>query len=240
MDRSDDLLEQQQIKALLLILYTSPAKAAALVQRFPAERYEVISCPVLASVVRWRDELQPDVIVLDPPSELAQLLEVCAAVRSQTDRPIIVLSDRRNESIVTRALATGVDEYLVLPIGDRELIARIEAILRRARRALVRRHNDALGGIVLSPDEHSVALNGRKISLSPIEFRLLACLASGPGHVFTHQTLMSRVWGAEYVDSRQYLHIYIGYLREKLEDDPANPQMLLNAWGVGYKLQPPR
>jgi len=75
--------------------------------------------------------------------------------------------------------------------------------------------------------------------LSPIEYRLLSCLASAPGKVLTHQTLMSRVWGAEYVDARHYLRVYIRYLREKIEDDPTNPQIVLSEWGVGYRLQLP-
>ena len=95
-----------------------------------------------------------------------------------------------------------------------------------------------VGGLILSSSDLSVERDGRRIFLSPIEFRLLSCLASAPGKVFTHQALMSRVWGAEYVDSRHYLHLYIRYLREKLEDDPSDPRLILSEWGVGYRFQP--
>ena len=94
------------------------------------------------------------------------------------------------------------------------------------------------GGMVLSADEQSAEFCGRTFLLSPIEFRLLACLVSAQGKVVTHDYLMSRVWGAEYVDSRHYLHLYIRYLREKLEADRASPRIILSEWGIGYRFQP--
>jgi two-component system KDP operon response regulator KdpE len=96
-----------------------------------------------------------------------------------------------------------------------------------------------VGNLLLSATDHSVVRDGKRIFLSPIEFRLLACLASAPGKVLTHQTLMSRVWGSEYVDSRHYLRVYIRYLREKIEDDPNHPRLIISEWGVGYRLQLP-
>ncbi len=160
-------------------------------------------------------------------------------MRAQTERPIVVMSERSDELLITRVLAAGIDEYLVLPIGARELAARIEAMLRRMNHYNGLRETNRIGGLILSSTDLSAECNGRKVFLSPIEFRLLSCLASAPGKVFTHQTIMARVWGAEYVDSRHYLRVYIRYLREKLEDDPTKPQMILSEWGIGYRLQPP-
>jgi DNA-binding response OmpR family regulator len=222
-------------KARLLLLYTDAAQAAALVQSLPGEGYDVVSCPVSA-IDRWLEELQPALILLDPPSEHRQFLEACESLRAQTERPIVVLSARSEELLVSRVLAAGIDDYLVLPIGVRELAARIEAMLRRYAWS---KETHQVGDLILSSDDLSVERNGHRVLLTQIEFRLLACLASAPGKVLTHQTLMSRVWGPEYVYSRHYLHLYIRYLREKLEDDPARPQMILNAWGVGYRIQPP-
>jgi two-component system KDP operon response regulator KdpE len=232
-------VEHDGSKARLLLLYTDAAHAAALFQRLPGEDYEVISCPVSAPVDGWMEELQPDLILLDPPPEQKQLLKTCEALRAQTERPIVVLSERSEELLVARVLAAGIDEYLVQPIGERELTARIEAMLRRMRRYGGPAQTNQLGGMILSSSDLSAELDGRRTFLSPIEFRLLACLASAPGKVLTHQTLMARVWGAEYVDSRHYLRLYIRYLREKLEEDPAQPQMILSEWGVGYRFQPP-
>ena len=222
-------------KVRLLLLYTDAAQAAALIQCLPGESYDVFSCPVSA-IDRWLEDLQPALILLAPPSEHGQLLRACESLRAQTERPIVVLSERSEELLVTRVLAAGVDDYWVLPIGVRELAARIEAKLRRYAWS---KETHQVGDLILSPTDISVERNGRRVFLTPIEFRLLACLASAPGKVFTHQTLMERVWGPEYVDSRHYLHLYIRYLREKLEDDRARPQMILNEWGVGYRIQPP-
>jgi len=226
-------------RARLLLLYGEPAEGASLVQRLPAGRYEVISCPVSAVTEAWLSELEPELVLLVPPAEQEQALEQCRTVRERTDVPVVVLSERDDELLITRALAAGVDEYLVLPMGDRELLARIEALLRRMQRSATLGDTRQVGGLVLSSADHSVEREGRRVFLSPIEFRLLACLASSPGKVMTHQTLMSRVWGAEYVDSRHYLRLYVRYLREKLEDDPTKPQLIVSEWGVGYKLQLP-
>jgi len=162
-----------------------------------------VSVPIDA----WLEELQPDLVLLNPSSEQAQLFQPCETVRAQTDRPIVVLTERHDELLVTRVLAAGSDEYLVLPIGNRELAARIDAILRRLNRYMGSREAQQVGGLTLSSVDHSVEYGGRKVFLSPVEFRLLACFASAPGKVLTHQTLMSRVWGAEYVDSRHYLRV---------------------------------
>lgn len=229
--------EARDQKPWLLLLYTEVRRAAELLQRLPAAKYQILSCPWSALTDGPVGELDPDLILLDPPADEKKLLESCQAARAQTERPIVVLSERHDERLVARALATGIDEYLVEPIGDRELVARIEAILRRMHRYAGSNDLQEVGGLVLSHADHSVELRGRKVFLSPIEFRLLACLASAPGHVLTHQTLMSRVWGAEYVDSRHYLRVYIRYLREKLEEDPTTPQLIVSEWGVGYRLE---
>jgi len=225
-------------RARLLLLYAEPAQLAALVQRLPSERYEIVTCPVFSGK-GWLGELRPDIVLLAAPSDAGQLVAACEAARAETNSPLVVLSELAGELAVTRSLATGIDDYLVLPIGDRELVARIEAMLRRLKRTSTFDEACTVGDLALSPSDHSVVRGDRRIVLSPIEFRLLACLASAPGKVLTHQTLMSRVWGAEYVDSRHYLRVYIRYLREKLEDDPNRPQLILSEWGVGYRLHVP-
>ncbi|MEX0785417.1 MAG: response regulator transcription factor [Dehalococcoidia bacterium] len=227
-----------QAKARILLLYSQADQARDLVATLSTVGYEVISCPATALAGRWVEELEPDLTVLAPPADKKRLLESCESVRDATGGPLLVLSERGEELLVARAFAAGIDEYLVLPMGGRELAARIEALLRRSRREGELDATRRVGALTLSSADHSVERAGRTAFLSPIEFRLLSCLASAPGNVLTHQTLMSRVWGAEYVDSRHYLRLYIRYLREKLEDDPTNPQLILSEWGVGYRLEP--
>lgn len=235
MDASDREAHRDAARARLLLLYAEPAQLAALVQRLPFDRYEVVTCPVFSGK-GWIEELRPALVLLAAPRDIEQLIAACEAARSETESPVVVLSELADELAVTRSLATGIDDYLVLPIGERELVARIEAMLRRVQRTPALDQARTIGDLALSPSDHSVLRAGRRVVLSPIEFRLLAVLASAPGKVLTHQTLMSRVWGAEYVDSRHYLRVYIRYLREKLEDDPNRPQLVLSEWGVGYRL----
>lgn len=239
MEAPGGMVDRSERTVRLLLLYTDTAQLATLVQRLSSDQYEVISCPVSTPTDGWIEQLQPDLILLDPPEEERQLLKTCETVRARTERPIVVMAERNEELLVTRVLAAGIDEYLVLPIGARELTARIEAMLRRINHDTGPREANQAGGLILSAADLSAECHGRKAFLSPIEFRLLSCLVSAPGKVFTHQTLMARVWGAEYVDSRHYLRVYIRHLREKLEDDPTRPQMILSEWGVGYRFQPP-
>jgi two-component system KDP operon response regulator KdpE len=206
----------------------------------PENSHRVACCPATTPPDRWIQELQPDLVVLDISCDQDELLNSCEAVRGASDRPVVVLSEQRDEFLIARVLALGIDEYLALPVGDHELVARLDAMLRRINRSRKAEGGAGTNGVVLSALDLSVDLSGRKVFLSPTEFRLLSCLASVPGKVFTHDTLMSRVWGAEYVDSRHYLHLYIRYLREKLEPDPTRPEMIISEWGVGYRFQPPR
>ena len=226
-------------QARVLLLYTNVRKVPDLMQCLSDEGYEVISCPASASQEGWIHELQPDLLLLLPPDDNVELLTACETVRESTDLPLLVLSEEHEELIVARVLASGVDEYLIMPMGNRELTARIDAMLRRMRRTAGLTEVRDLGALRLNPDDHSVQLNDRNVSLSPLEFRLLSCLASTPGQVVKHTTLMSRVWGEEYVDSRNYLRLYVRYLREKLEEDSTKPRLIVSEWGVGYRLELP-
>lgn len=238
MDNLSTSVTPEERSQLILLAYADAVEAGALVQRLPHKDLEIISCPLSGPLERLLDQVQPDLVLLAPPNESGPLLQACESLRSATTRPVVVLSDNGEERSITRALAVGMDEYLVLPIGDRELGARVQAMLRRLSPIAGNSEAGQASGLLLSSSDLSVVSSGRRILLSPMEYRLLACLASAPGKVFTHEALMSRVWGEEYVDSRQYLHLYIRYLREKLEEDPRNPRLITNEWGIGYRLDP--
>ena len=221
----------------LLLLYTSTPAASAVFQRLSTCGHSVMLCPLATAIERWQEQFDPDVVIFVADGEDAGLVERCASIRERTDRPIVVLADRCEEQLIARALNAGIDEYVSTSVGDQELFARIDALLRRSHASVQNRWQ--VGGLVLCANELSAETAGRRVCLTPIEFRLLSCLASAPGKVFTHETLMSRVWGAEYVDARHYLYLYIRYLREKLEPDAKHPQLIVSEWGVGYRLQPP-
>lgn len=231
--------KQAERDVLLLLLYSDADLAATFFSWFSADgSSDVAAYPLQAHSKSLIEEIQPDLILLEPPPDRELLLQECARVRQTTDRPVVVLSGLADELTITRALASGVDDYLVLPARENELVARVRAIARRLRHDGVEAVTTEFGGIVLSAEDLSAEVRGRKVFLSPIEFRLLSCLITAQGKVLTHDYLMSRVWGPEYVDSRQYLHLYIRYLREKLEDDRKNPRIILSEWGIGYRCQP--
>ena len=226
----------------LLLLYSSASVAGPIFERLAASTHAVMLCPVTTAVERWGSQLDPDLVIIVVDGEGDELIERCEAIRELTDRPIVVVSDCCEERTVVTALNAGVDEFVSTTVGDEELFARIDSLLRRYRGPAQDRWPGPAqdrwqaGGLTLCASELSAEAAGRRVLLTPIEFRLLSCLASAPGKVFTHQTLMSRVWGAEYVDARHYLYLYIGYLREKLELDAKQPRIIMSEWGVGYRL----
>lgn len=235
----DALGEERERLVRVLLLYENAAQVPNLMTCLSEQGYEVVSSPWSTPQEDWMQHLRSDIVLLLAPSDDTQLLAACEAVRAATDSPLVVLSAQNAELTISRALESGADEYFVMPMGNRELVARVQAMLRRLRNSTgpAEWHNH--GSLRLNQLEQSVRLGERYVSLSPIEYRLLSCLASSPGRVVTHQTLMSRVWGEEYVDSRHYLRLYVRYLREKLEDNPKEPQLIISEWGIGYRLDLP-
>ncbi len=230
------LREEPSIR--LLVFYADLESAVAHTRLLRRDERELIFCPASIHIDNWLIAMQPDLVLLHFPEEARDILAICERVRGHTDRPIVALAPAGDEMLVAHVLGLGIDEYVPLPMGDAEYLARLEALLRRLRQERAAGERMTVGGLTLSPSDHTVQRNGQRIGLSPIEYRLLSCLVSAPGTVMTHQTLMARVWGAEYVDSRHYLRIYIRYLREKLEDDPNKPALILSEWGIGYRFQP--
>ena len=204
------------------------------------EAFEVIRAQGAQGALTSLPDIQPEIILLEMPLADFDGLELCRRLRTVTDAPIIVLDSDAHEAAIVRALESGADEYLAKPVRPRELAARLRALSRRAgflRDAATDGHL-VLGELEVDLDQRRVRKRGQTIDLSPIEFRLLACLLRERGRVVSHRKLMAQVWGPEYVDCRHYLRLYIRYLRSKLEDDPSDPKMILSEWGVGYRLEP--
>ena len=171
----------------------------------------------------------------------SRISSICGRLRELSSTPIVVCSTSGHERDVVRALESGADDYLVMPIRPVELIARLRAVLRRSgdrtSAATNGRHLIA-GDIELQIGEHEASRGGVALDLSPIEFKLLALLVRETGRAVSHSKLIAHVWGPEYVDCRHYLRLYVRYLRSKIEDDPRNPERILNEWGVGYRFEP--
>ncbi len=180
----------------------------------------------------------PDVILLDLGLPDMDGLEVTKQLREWTKTPIIVLSAREQEKDKVAALDAGADDYLTKPFGLPELLARIR---------VARRHGESAGGkepLVYEIGELRVDLGsrvvtrgGEEVRLTPIEYKLLTTLVRNAGRVMTYQQLLRDVWGLRYASQKQYLHVYVGHLRHKLERDPTRPQYLLTEAGIGYRFK---
>ncbi len=181
-------------------------------------------------------ESAPDIVLVDLMLPGADGFDLCRAVRERSDVGIIVLSARRGETDKVRALNLGADDYLTKPFGIQELLARIQATLRRSRPAPAGPvvSTVQVGDLVIDFDAHSVSKAGRRVHLTPTEYALLHELASEPGRLVTHAELLRRVWGSGYETQTEYTRVYVARLRAKLER-PGEPELIVTEPRAGYR-----
>jgi two-component system KDP operon response regulator KdpE len=182
------------------------------------------------------EEKKPDLILLDLMLRNLDGFEVCRRIRQQSIVPIIVLTDTTNEVDKLKAFELGADDHLVKPCHIPELIARIQAVLRRSRWAADPPSAATFrsGALEIDFKTQQVLRNEQHVQLTRTEWALLKELVSNAGRVQPHRRLLQRVWGEGYGEESEYLRVYIGRLRRKLEDDPMNPKYLLTEPGIGY------
>jgi two-component system KDP operon response regulator KdpE len=184
--------------------------------------------------------VRPDIVILDVMLPDMDGWQACCRFREMSDVPIIMLTALGAEEDIVQGLNLGADDYIVKPVTAEELIARIRALLRRVPRSGV---NDSSGrqpifsyeNLVIDLDKHQVTVDGKRVYLSPTEFRLLSVLSRHKGRVLRHEFLLAEVWGPEYAGEVDYLRLYISYLRRKVEKDSSQPRLIHNEWGVGYR-----
>ncbi len=181
-----------------------------------------------------------DLVILDVMMPRMDGLETIRRIRQNSLVPIIVLSALGEENDKISALNLGADDYLTKPFGVGELLACVQAVLRRARWAEppTRQGRIMRGEVVIDLERHETIVRGKSIELTPTEFNLLTYLMEHAGKVLPHQTILQHVWGPEYGPEHEYLRVYIGRLRSKVEDDPANPKYLITERGIGYSFEP--
>jgi len=181
----------------------------------------------------------PDLVVLDLSLPDMDGVEVCERLREWTQVPIIILSVRDGERDKVRALDKGADDYLTKPFGIEELLARIRVALKHSAQAQSQVTPQLLvpaGPLTIDLSRHIVTRDGEEVKLTATEFKLLVYLATHSDRVLTHQAILKAVWGSEDMDHTEYLRVYVGQLRKKLEANSDQPRYLLTEPGVGYRL----
>ena len=178
---------------------------------------------------------RPDLVVLDLALPKRDGFAVLEQVREKSDLPIIVLTARGLEEEKIKGLRLGADDYLTKPFSPRELVARIESVLRRSAPRAPRSGTITTHDLAIDLTARRVLRAGKDIHFTPTEFNLLAELATHPGEALTHDALLTRVWGPEYRYETQYLKVYVGRLRDKIEPAPDEPTLIQTVRGVGYR-----
>jgi two-component system, OmpR family, KDP operon response regulator KdpE len=204
-----------------------------------SEGYAVVETRTAAHAAVEAGARDPDLVILDLGLPDRDGIEFVRDYRAWSSVPILILSARTQETDKVAALDAGADDYLSKPFGVAELLARVRALLRRRQPD---RDGSSptiqFGDFVVDCVRRVVLRRGEPLHLSQIEYRLLIFLASNPGRVLTHRQLLLQVWGGKAVESHQYLRVYVGHLRQKIEDNPAQPRHILTEIGVGYRFQP--
>jgi two-component system KDP operon response regulator KdpE len=184
-----------------------------------------------------RDKL-PDLILLDVMLPDMDGFEVLTLIRETSSTPVIMLTAKGEEDDRVRGLELGADDYVTKPFSPRELVSRVKAVLRRAESVGVGVKSEVIvvdERLKLDFGKREVWVSGELVKLRPTEYRLLYHLVTNAGWVMTYDQLLSKVWGYEYRDETHYVRLYINYLRQKLEADPANPKYILTERGIGYR-----
>jgi DNA-binding response OmpR family regulator len=182
--------------------------------------------------------VRPDLVILDLMLPGLDGWQVCQRLRAESDVPIIMLTARVSENDKLHGLTLGADDYVTKPFSPRELVARVQAVLRRSREAGPPGQIQ-VGDLVIDLASREVRLGHRRVSLTPAEFRILAVLASEPGRAFSRALLLERAFGYDFAGVDRNIDMHIMNLRRKLEDDSRRPRYIKTVYGLGYKLEAP-
>jgi two-component system KDP operon response regulator KdpE len=226
----------------ILVVDDDPTFVRLVDQVLTEKRYEVLKASNGQEALRLLFAHKPALVLLDVAMPRMDGWQTCQRIRDMSDIPIIMLTGKQNtEEDIVRGLDYGADDYLIKPVGNRELVARVQALLRRAELPSTKgsQMETTYSDDYLTVDitERKIILNGERVKLTPIEFRLFVLLVENAGRILTHQQLLEKVWGWEYTDDLDYVRIYISHLRQKIEPDPTLPKYIITEPGVGYYFQ---
>jgi two-component system, OmpR family, KDP operon response regulator KdpE len=221
----------------ILVVDDEPQLTRVLRRSLIAQGYDVrIAADGEFALQTFRD-WPPSLVITDLAMPNMDGLELCRRLRAISDVPIIVLSVRGEENTKVEALDSGADDYVTKPFGMDELLARIRATLRRKAADASAPILEA-GDFRIDLDAHTVSQAGKEIRLTPKEFELMTHLVRNAGKVLTHRALLGPIWGGDYIGQTEYLRVFIGQLRKKIESDPAKPRYIVTEPWLGYRFNP--
>lgn len=225
-----------EARATILIVEDEPEIRRFLRASLAAEGYKVVDSGNARRGSIDATTHKPDLAIIDLGLPDFDGIEVIRRIREWSSMPILVLSARVQERAKIDALDAGADDYITKPFGVGELLARVRVALRHAVRPVSGSGALTLGDATIDLDARKATRGGHPIHLTPIEFRLVACMARHLGMVVTHKQLLNEVWGPNHATDTHYLRIYMKQLRDKFEADPVQPHHFLTETGVGYRL----
>jgi two-component system KDP operon response regulator KdpE len=225
-------------KGNILVVDDEPQITRVLKTTLASQGYGVRSAADGKDALDQLKSWSPDLIITDLRMPRVDGLELCRTVRAGSHIPIIVLSVKGEEAIKVEALDAGADDYITKPFSVNELLARVRAALRRATAEEATAPVLDIGDFHIDTSARSVTVKGREVHLTPKEFDLLAHLARHPGKVITHRALLSAIWGPNSVEQPEYLRVFVGHLRKKLEPSEAGPRYILTEPWIGYRFEP--
>ncbi len=225
----------------VLVVDDEPAFVNLVEQVLTRKGYEVLKASNGQESLKVFFSQNPDVVLLDVVMPKMDGWQTCRLIRDVSNIPIIIITGQHEAEVdIVRGLDYGADDYLIKPMGNEELVARVRAVLRRAELP----SSLETQGVTYSDDflnvdvtERKVIVNGERVRLTPTEFRLFSHLLENSGRVLTHKQLLEKAWGWEYTDDLDHLRIYIWHLRHKIEPDPTKPRYIITEPGVGYYFQ---
>ncbi len=235
---SDRLSEEAAPPRRILIADDDPSIATLIQVTLKDPRYEIVAVKNGLEALKAFEDGNFDVVILDVMMPYVDGFEACERIRSRSDVPIVILTSRDGTDDVIHGFELGADDYITKPFKTAELIARVEAILRRVEGYKQRRAPPIVrvGDLEIDEPRHRVAVRGNEVNLTPMEFELLYFLAANAGQVFDRETLFREVWGYEYVGETNLVDVCVRRLREKVELEPSRPRIIMTVRGVGYKL----
>ena len=205
------------------------------------ESYDVATATDGEQALEIARQVKPDIIILDIMLPKLSGYEVCRILRKEQMVPIIMLTAKTEEVDKIVGLEIGADDYMTKPFSMRELLARIRAMLRRTEMASLQKDNEPklieVKDLAIDIGRHRVFLKGSELELTPMEFDLLVFLAKNKGFVFSREQLLEKVWGYDYAGDTRTVDVHMRWLRQKIEDNPGNPSLLVTVRGTGYKLE---